>query len=305
MKIGRRHLPDLFCLQAFECAARHGSFTRAADELNLTQSAVSRQVKELERNVGALLFERVRQRVVLSEQGRRLLPQARKLLRQSEELMLGAKTASGSGTTLNVATLPTFGSRWLGRRLPDFVARHPDIALNVGSRSQPFDFDDENFDLAIHYGKPVWPRATCTFLCTETIVPVASPALLAEQPIATPQDLLQAPLLHLATRPQLWPDWFEKAGTPAPRVLHGHRFDEFSMLIEAVLCGMGHALLPLYLIERERASGDLSAVLEQSISTENSYFVVIPEAKQTLAAGIAFAAWLQTQISSEGRRAAG
>jgi len=130
MKLSRRLIPDVTTLQAFECAARHGSFTQAAHELNLTQSAVSRQIKDLEEQLGVLLFERVRQRVVLSDDGRRFLPEVRKLLHQTEETMLRAMASASSEHSLAIATLPTFGSRWLTPRIPGFLAEHPGAIIN-------------------------------------------------------------------------------------------------------------------------------------------------------------------------------
>src|SRR5687768_9054631 len=113
MTMRRRLIPDIATLHAFECAARHGNFTRAAEELNLTQSAVSRQIRDLERQTGLTLFERVRQRVILSEAGRRLLPDVRRLLLQSEQLMIDAVASADMVSSLSIATLPTFGTRWL------------------------------------------------------------------------------------------------------------------------------------------------------------------------------------------------
>jgi LysR family glycine cleavage system transcriptional activator len=209
MTLPRKLTPDLTTLQSFESAARHGNFTRAALELHLTQSAISRQIKDLETQLGVLLFERVRQRAILSEAGRRLLPEARRLLHQTEEMMIRAASGADATATLSIATLPTFGSRWLTPRLPNFLAAHPGSLVDIASRTEPFDFEQENVDLAIHYGQPIWAGATCTFLCDEKIVPVASPTLLQADPVATPAELMRRPLLHLATRPRLWRQWFE------------------------------------------------------------------------------------------------
>ncbi|TPJ74596.1 LysR family transcriptional regulator [Mesorhizobium sp. B2-7-1] len=297
MTLSRKLIPDLVAVQAFECAARHASFTRAGRELNLTQSAVSRQVKELERFLGTLLFERIRQRVVLSEDGRRFLPEARKLLQQTEETMLRAMSSADAASSLSIATLPTFGSRWLSPRLPDFLRRHPGVILNVGSRSTPFDFEDENFDMAIHYGQPVWARGTCTYLCSESILPVASGALAKEAGDMAPADLLEKPLLHLATRPKLWSRWFEHVGLPTERACRGHRFDQFSMIIEATIAGMGYALLPRYLIDRELASGKLAVMVDKPITTENSYYAVVPESGRTNELAQRFTAWLIGQVA--------
>lgn len=301
MNLARRFLPDLQALQAFEAAARHCSFTRAAAELHLTQSAISRQIKDLEGQLGTLLFERVRQRVILSEGGKRLLPEARRLLQQGEITMLRALASTDARQSLNIATLPTFGSRWLSPRLPLFVAKHPGTVLTVGSRSAPFDFDEEDFDVAIHYGQPVWARATSIYLCSEQILPVASPALARDGKGASAmikaEDLAEQPLLHLATRPKLWNQWFAHAGANAQTAFRGHRFDQFSMIIEAAIAGMGYALLPRYLIETELRTGALVIAVDQPMETENSYYVVTPDAKQTLPLALQFTDWLLSQVN--------
>ncbi|MBW9113376.1 LysR family transcriptional regulator [Rhizobium cauense] len=299
MTLPRKLTPDLTTLQSFESAARHGNFTRAALELNLTQSAISRQIKELEAQLGVLLFERVRQRAILSEAGKRLLPEARRLLHQTEEMMIRAASGADATATLSIATLPTFGSRWLTPRLPNFLAAHPGTLVDIGSRSETFDFEQESFDLAIHYGQPIWARATCTFLCDENVVPVASPTLLQSDPVTEPAELLHKPLLHLATRPRLWRQWFEHCGVESDLSYRGNRFDQFSMIIEAAIMSMGFALLPLYLIEQELRTGKLQIVIDQPMSTENSYYVVMPDGKREHPLGLAFTNWLLSQVSGK------
>jgi LysR family glycine cleavage system transcriptional activator len=296
MKLSRRLITDVTTLPAFDCAARHGSFTQAAHELNLTQSAVSRQIKDLEEQLGVLLFERVRQRVVLSDDGRRFLPEVRKLLHQTEETMLRAMASASSEHSLSIATLPTFGSRWLTPRIPGFLAEHPGTIINIASRSAPFDFDEENFDLAIHYGQPVWARAACSYLCSEEILPAASPDLLKAWNPSEPKDLEAAPLLHLATRPKLWAQWFELNGGSADTAYRGHRFDQFSMVIESAVAGLGFALLPKYLIEQELANGRLAVVFDRPMETENSYYLVVPEGKLENPLSQAFRAWIARQV---------
>lgn len=297
MKLSRRLVPDIATLQAFECAARHGSFTQAAAELSLTQSAVSRQIKDLESQLGVLLFERIRQRVILSDAGQKFLPEVRRLLRQSEELMVRAMGTARSDNALSIATLPTFGSRWLAPRLAGFLKQHPETILNVAARSQPFDFAEENFDVAIHYGQPVWAHALCDYLCSEVIVPVASAQLLTDCPASDPSDLAEAPLLHLSTRPKMWAEWFEANGATVGGAYRGSRFDQFAMVIEAAIAGLGFALLPRYLIERELATGRLAVVFDRPMQTENSYYVVVPEGKRENRAGLAFRDWIMGQVS--------
>lgn len=290
-------IPDIGNLQAFESAARHGNFTRAAEELNLTQSAISRQIRDLELQTGLLLFERVRQRVILSEAGARLLPEVRRLLNQSEQLMIRAVAAADKDESLSIATLPTFGLRWLIPRLPKFLATRPSVALNIESRAEPFDFDEEGFDLAIHYGKPTWAKATSTFLCSEIVLPVASTTLMRDLHARTPADLIDVPLLHLTTRPRLWPQWFEAHGVGTDRSFRGNRFDQFSMMIGAVQADMGVALLPSYLIEDDIRAGRLVPVFDLPMATEFGYYVVLPQNRQHNAVANAFKDWLFTQVS--------
>lgn len=291
----RRLLPDLGTLQTFECAARHGNFSRAAEELNLTQSAVSRQIAELEAQTGQRLFERIRKRVVLSEAGQQALPEVRRILSDAERLMMDTLAAGPVTQHLRIATLPTFGSRWLVPRLADFLTRHADVSLTVESRDSPFDFDTDPIDLAIHYGKPVWPGGVTNFLCTEIVVPVASRAM-AERLGGAP-DLSVAPLLHVTSRPRLWSQWFALYGNGA-EVWRGQRFDQFSMIIAAACAGLGVALLPTYLIEPELGSGALVQLLDAPMQTENAYYVVLPEARQCHRSAANFQNWILGQVSN-------
>lgn len=301
MKLSRSLIPDNATLQAFEAAARYGSFTQAATELNLSQSAVSRQVKDLETRLGLVLFERVRQRVVLSENGRWLLPEVQRLLGHVEDMTLRAIGARNVAGVLSIATLPTFGSRWLVPRLPGFLAEHPDAQVNVAARAAPFDFAEESFDLAIHYGQPVWPHASCHYLCSEELLPVATRAFAARFCAALENNpdegLAQVSLLHLDSRPKLWAQWlFQKGGDPAS-AYRGHRFDQFSLIIEAASAGIGAALLPRYLIEQELDTGRLVVMHERPLLVDLAYYVVLPDGKSTNPLCQAFQAWIGCQVS--------
>jgi DNA-binding transcriptional LysR family regulator len=297
MKMRRSLVPDIANLQAFECAARHGNFTRAAEELSLTQSAVSRQIRDLEQQTGLLLFERVRKRVVLSQAGARFLPDVRRLLSQSDQLMIRAVAAADKEEALSIATLPTFGSRWLMPRLPKFLAQRPSVALTIESRADPFDFDEEGFDLAIHYGNPTWPKATSTFLCSEIVLPIASASVVRDLGAQQPADLARAPLLHLTTRPRLWPQWFDANGASPDHGFRGNRFDQFSMMISAVQADMGVALLPSYLIENDIRVGTLVPVFDLPMATEFGYHIVLPESRQHNTVANAFKDWLLRQVT--------
>ena len=295
MTIRRSLTPDFINLQAFECAARHQNFSRAAAELHLTQSAISRQIADLEQQTGLKLFERVRQRVILSEAGERLLPEVKQLLAQAERLMIGAVATGQMSTSLRIATLPTFGGKWLVPRLGRFISRHPNAALSIESRSTQFSFAEENFDLAIHFGQPTWADASSTFLCHETVLPVASPALSTNIGEGSFGDI---PLLHLTTRPKLWSDWSRHHSVGLPQAYQGLRFDQFSMLISAAVAGLGFALLPTYLIESELRSGALMPLADLPMQTENAYFIVRPENKRTQVAARDFEVWLLEEVGS-------
>ncbi|MFA1625785.1 LysR family transcriptional regulator [Rhizobium mongolense] len=299
MGMRRSLVPDIVTLQAFECAARHANFSRAAEELNLTQSAISRQIADLERQTGLKLFERIRQRVILSEAGQRLLPEVKDLLARSERLMIDAAAAGRTRASLKIATLPTFGAKWLVPRLGRFLATHQDVALTIESRSKPFSFMEDSFDLAIHYGQPIWAGGTPTFLCHETVMPIASSALAERARQEAAGDLSTIPLLHLTTRPKLWSDWFRIQGSIVENAYVGLRFDQFSMMVAAAIAGLGAALLPTYLIEEELKTGMLLPLTSSTMRTENAYYVVRPEEKQSLPIADEFQEWLRSEVQDD------
>ncbi|MDX8541882.1 LysR family transcriptional regulator [Mesorhizobium abyssinicae] len=291
----RSLVPDIVNLQAFECAARHENFSRAAEELHLTQGAISRQIAELEKQTELKLFERVRRRVVLSDAGQRFLPEVKQLLIHSERLMIGAVAAGKMSSSLRIATLPTFGAKWLVPRLDRFLSANRNVALTVESRSSPFSFAEENFDLAIHFGQPTWAGASAAFLCNETVIPVCSPSLM--QSLKGSADPVgNAPLLHLTTRPKLWSDWSAHCRCPITNAYLGLRFDQFSMILSAALANLGVALLPTYLVEEELRSGLLVALVDLPMSTQNAYYVMRPDNKRTQASAEIFERWLIGQV---------
>jgi LysR family transcriptional regulator, glycine cleavage system transcriptional activator len=281
----RRLLPSHAVLRSFECAARQESFTLAAEELHLTQSAISRQVKELEQLIGTDLFRRTGRRVVLTEAGRALAAELATDLENIRQTVLRAIASGARGTSLRVAVLPTFASRWLIPRLPDFSTRHPEVTVNLTTRLKPFDLAVERFDIAIHYGADDWPDTRMQQMFDEEMIAVCAPDFKTRHAIPDPGELQNPallqnlallqdlPLLHLETRPTAWADWFGEQGAEK-QVFAGQQFDQFSMLIAGALGGLGAALLPKYLIERELASGALITLSSVSLRTENRYFTV-------------------------------
>jgi len=271
-------LPSIDALTAFESAARHQSFTRAAAELNLTQGAISRQIRLLEDRLGSSLFQRVRQRVILTDAGRAYLLEVRRILNGLESATLRLMTVGASTNVLNLAVLPAVATHWLLPRLPDFFSKHPKVSINCGVRLSPFDFETDPFDAAIHYGAPIWAGAIVHHLMDEDLVPVCTPSLRHSRRIRRPEDLTHMPLLHLSTRPAAWADWFKKAGIPTANAFQGSIFENFAMISKAAIAGLGVALLPSYFIEEELKSRSLVA-LSSAQRSEKSYYLVIPETK--------------------------
>lgn len=274
----RRFLPPMSLLCAFEAAARHQSFTAAATELHLTQSAVSRQIRALEERLGAELFVRERQTVRLSAAGQAYAEEIRGALMRISSATLGFR-ANPQGGSLNLAILPTFGTRWLAPRLPAFFDQHPGITINLTTRLSQFDFQLEAVDAAIHFGTPHWPGAELALLMSETVVPACSPALLARYRFAQPHDLLRAPLLHLASRPDAWPRWL--ASHQVERTdpdTQGMLFDQFATAAQAAVAGLGVALLPRFLMTHELQQGDLVQALPHVPEMESAerYYLAWP-----------------------------
>lgn len=288
----RGFLPNVGNLLAFEATARHGSVSRAAEELNLTQSAVSRQIQHLEDSLGVSLFRRSRQRVVLTDVGRMYAANVRSTLAELSDATHQAIALSGTRGVLNLAVLPTFGTRWLIPRMPEFFAQHPDVTVNFGVRLVPFDFATEPFDAAIHFGQPHWPGAVCEHLMSEEAVPVCSPAYRERENIRSPQDLTRVTLLQQSTRPTAWAEWFAVANVDLGNPLRGPRFEQFAMVAQAAAAGLGAALIPHFLIADELASGRLEILFPQKLLSSGSYYLVYPEPKAEAALVRSFRDWI-------------
>lgn len=292
MLTARRFLPSLSLLSAFEAAARTGSVTAAARELQLTQSAVSRQIRLLEHQLGADLFLRERQTIRLSLAGESYVREIREALKRISSASLNLR-ANPEGGSLNLAILPTFGTRWLAPRLPSFLAGNPGVTINLSTRLQPFDFRLETIDAAIHFGMPHWPGADLTFLMTESVVPVCNPNFRAAHGLDHAAALPGVPLLHITSRPDAWENWFTANGVPFESV-HGMLLDQFSMLAQAAQSGLGVALVPTILIEDELASGSLVPVGEP-MENAGCYYLASSSERADYRPLIAFRDWLKAQ----------
>ncbi len=279
----RRKIPSTQALACFEAAARHESYTRAAEELALTQSAVSRQVLALEAFLGMPLFRRTRHGVALTPGGAHYWRQVSRTLQGLERDTLDAMAGPGGhGGTVNLAAVPTFATRWLVPRLPALAATHPHIVVHIETRTRPFLFADTVFDAALYAGTPEqvahWPGTRTELLLDEDVVPVCCPRLLggAAPGRLAPADIAALPLLQQSTRPQVWRAWFDAVGVSAPRALDGPRYELFSMLAVAATHAMGVALMPRMLIEAELARGDLVVANPTPLRGERAYYLVTP-----------------------------
>ncbi len=297
----RRTIPSTQALICFECTARHESFTKAARELALTQSAVYRQVAGLEASLGVKLFRRARHGVILTEAGAAYARQVARRLDGVERDTLAVMSRQGASGTLNVAVVPTFATRWLLPRLPGFHALHPDIVVNFETRTRPFMFADTEFDAALYAGTPEelanWAGTQAIALLPEVLAPVCAPSLAGRSGRLRPQEIARLPLLQPSTRPYAWRQWFEAAGVQDARDMDGPRFELFSMLAVAAAQGMGVALLPTLLVEDERARGELVLPCPAPVLGGRAFHLVIPERKAGTAALERFRTWLQAEAA--------
>ncbi len=297
----RRFLPSLSHLQAFEAAARTGSVTVAARELNLTQSAVSRQIKALEEQLEVELFHRERQTIRLTPGGEAYARDIRDALKKIGTASLNLR-ANPFGGTLNLAILPTFGTRWLAPRLPSFLKLHPGITLNLMTRLSVFDFALEAMDAAIHFGMGEWRGAETTLLREEYVVPACSPDLKARYDFSRPADLRKAPLLHMTTRPDAWERWLRLYDAPADNV-QGMLFDQFATVAQVARAGLGVALLPVFLIEEELKSGQLVRALDlpqkSEMKSAEAYFLAWPADRGAHPPLIAFRDWILNETAGD------
>jgi len=291
-------------LLAFDAAARHQSVKRAADELSLTESAVSRQISLLEELLGVRLFNRIKKRMSLTRAGAVYGAAVARSIEQIERDTLDVMAHEGVGGSLEIACLPTVGTLWLIPRLQSFYATHPDAVVSLSARSTRFLFEKTGLDGAIYFGASLWPGAKSDYLFDEELVPVGPPDLLCGQELMAPRDIVQHRTLHLMTRMDAWSSWIRAAESDSAEVMRGPRFELQSMLISAACDGQGVALLPRFLIEKQLLEGSLRVLSDISIRSEGAYYFAYPEEKAEEPSLVSFRAWLQEQ-SDLFRKAAG
>lgn len=281
------HLPPLASLRAFEAAARHLSFRAAAEELSVTQSAISHQVAELERRLGVALFHRRSRRVELTEAGALYQPYVRDAF---ESIRQGTSAVTRSGSTLDVQVYVTVAVRWLIPRLHDFTSKHPDTRVRLNTSTLDWEFDETAGDVAIVCTeRPDRPGLHATHLFDAQLTAVCSPA-------SEPIDLAQQTVLQLYTAPDEAEAWLRAAGLPGAPSTTG--FDSYLLAIEAAIDGQGLAVVPTFLVDADLRNGRLVAPSDVVIPQPRRWYMVCRAGQQHLPHVQAFTDWLQSQIAA-------
>lgn len=294
----RRFLPSIASLRALEALDRLGSATAVAEELDQTQSAVSRQLQSLQDQLGGTLMVRQGRSLKLTPEAIDYASEIRTALNRISQASMKFAT-NPAGGALSLAILPTFGMRWLVPRLPAFARAHPEVTLNLSTRVQNVNFTREAFDAAIIFGDPDEIATPFLRLRREVVVAVCAPGLVGAAPLKSCDALRKMPLLHIESRPDAWRAWFAAHGSQAAPPATGMIYDQFSTIMQAALHGLGVALLPDYLIEEELATGRLVTVWGGPTDAPGAYHLVWPAEKTGNRALSTFRAWLADQIAEE------
>ena len=283
----RQGIPNLAALQAFEATARLGSFSRAAEELALTHSAVHRQVSALEARLGVKLFHRVRRRIALTDAGAEYASRIRQHLDHIEKDTFSLISQSSLGRRLHIAVLPTLATNWLIPKLHAFAALHPDISVSLSLRTLPFRFDDQPFDAAIYHGQTAWPGTQGSLLFAECeLVPVCA----AENALTELSSLTH---LHLNSRPDAWRQWYAHSGRAyETKASGGPRYEMFAMVLAAVKSGLGVGLVPRFLAQPYLVSAELIAPFGEPLPVEQGYYFGYSARNPPSPALQAFEQWL-------------
>ena len=298
----RRRLPPLNALRAFEAAARHLNFSRAADELSVTPGAVSQQIQNLEDYVGAALFKRTPRGLLLTYAAQMALPALREAFDRLAEAA-SLLTAAVDGRRLTVSVAPSFAAKWLVPRLGLFEEAHPQVDVWLSADMEVVDFASGEIDLAIRYGGGRYPGLEVIKLMAETVIAVASPELVAAHPLGELSDLANQVLLHDGS-PDAddscpdWPMWLAARGVKGVDGTRGPRFNQSSLVIEAAAGGRGVALAKRALAQADLDAGRLVAPFQIATAVDFAYYVVHPKAKGRLPQVKAFVAWITAQASA-------
>ncbi len=271
-------LPSLNGLRAFEAAARHLSFTRAAQELNVTQTAISHQIRRLEAQLGLKLFVRRNRALALTREAESYLPAVRAAFEDLRRATQRLKRPQRDGL-LTVSTLASLAAKWLLPRVVAFQEAHPGLEVRVSASTHLVDFQREEIDMAVRYGRGDWPGLRADWLMAEDIFPVCSPALLkGAKPLKRPEDLAHHTLLHATLSREDWQLWLTAAGLPTELAQRrGLTFDQSFMCIQAAIEGLGVALGRSAFVEADIAQGRLVVPFDVVLPAEAGFYIVAPD----------------------------
>jgi LysR family glycine cleavage system transcriptional activator len=290
-------LPPLKGIIAFEVVARLGSINKAADELNVTASAVSHQITNLEGFVGRKLFERTSRGLVLTPVGERYQNDVTGALALIASAAHNARTSEGV-EVLRIHVSPSFASRWLMPRLPAFLAQHPDLRIQLSASHTHSDFSRGEVDLDIRYGAIKWGELHVETIFDEEMLPLASPTLLGRAVMRSPEQLLAQPLIFSDVNVVQWPRWFAAHGVPLSPATYALRFDRAYLVIEAAIQGLGVALESNRLSEKALSNGELVPVFaDRKAILVHAHHLVYPESHGKWNKVVRFVAWLRREAS--------
>ncbi|WP_191603558.1 transcriptional regulator GcvA [Marinomonas algicola] len=289
-------LPPLNALKSFESAARHGSFNKAAQELFVTPSAISHQIKTLESFLGLELFRRTKRKVILTEAGEEYIEPIKKVFELIEMATNDVLSKQKQGS-LHLAVSPIFLNRWLMPRLGDFYAKHPEIELEISSSVGLINFDVADIDMAVYFGNGEWEDVEQHFLKPVILAPVCNPKIIKNDlPINTPEDMRFYPLLHVTKRKYEWHGWLEQNDLDPKLFRRGLMFSTGSLTAGAAVQGLGIALADPDLIQPDVESGKLVVLFEQHLITNRSFYLVYQKRRSMTPAMKAFKNWMMQEI---------
>ncbi|EKE70602.1 transcriptional regulator GcvA [Gallaecimonas xiamenensis] len=297
-----RQLPPLNALKAFEAAARHLSFTRAAEELFVTQAAISHQIKTLEDHLGLKLFRRRNRSLLLTEEGQSYYLDIKDIFSNLAEATARVLARSAKGT-LTVAMQPSYAIQWMVPRLARFAEAHPDIDVRIKATETEEGGLTDDVDIAIYYGRGYWPGLRADRLQTEYLIPVCSPVLLSgPKPLEKPEDLAQHTLLHDGSR-KAWQSWVKHLGlSHLIKVNQGPIFSHSAMVLQAAMYGQGIALAHSVLAEPDITAGRLVSPFKEVLRSPNAYFLVCQQSQAEQGKIVAFRDWILSLVKAEEER---
>lgn len=291
----KKFFPPMHELVSFEACARHRNFTQAAGELSVTVSAVSRQVQSLEHRLGVLLFRRAGGRATTTEAGERLLLKILPALRLIDSAAADVLSSGNESACLNLSVLPTFALQWLIPRIPEFNARYPEVSIHLRPHLTGIEALPEDLHAAIRFGLGTWPGCRSDYLLGRSMVVICSPDWLnARRSLTKPSDMLTQSLLHHVARPLAWGEWFSQAQVRAPESLPGPRFEQYSLIIQSVVSGMGAGLVPACFVEQHIREKKLIKPFSCDLASDAGYFLVWKEEMSSSASLTKFHSWIRS-----------